>query len=301
MFLNLTDCLTTIFHFLTIYDICNIFMTCSELRNSHYNKTNIIWYKLFKRDYYNFDDVSGFSKDKIIKLEYGLICIPCFIKGIYHPNQCYEEINIANIYREYYIRKIDLLSILSKKTNKIRRIDIMKFLVLKFNGMTNYFYYKKKEIDWLRNKQNKQNLKRKLKYERFQNWKLSYTLHNLRFINSSNAAERLELLQLYFQKLNLDIRKDSKLCNDYLDGNVILYCPEFISGAMKITSYLFSYHFEVYNEFHTNLINSLMYKMFLRQKDSNFTIKNGIDFVIKKNEKRVLKYIHKNNLQIQKI
>jgi hypothetical protein len=128
-------------------------------------------------------------------------------------------------------------------------------------------------------------LKSKLKYDRFQDWKFLYNLDNLRFVDCTNASERLELLQLEFRKFNLEIRDDSRLCTDYVNGNVLIYGPEFIAGAMKINSYLFSYHWEVYNEFHSTLYNLLMYKMFLRRNDINFTIKDGVDFVLRKYEK----------------
>lgn len=290
MFLYLTDCLTNIFHFLTIYEFYNILMTCKELRTIYFDSN--IWKKLFERDLLFMNmNIGEFSKEQIIQLECGLICFPCFIKGKLYPHQCNEEINISNLHKEYFVKKNLLTpSILSKKPQQIRRIDIMKFLATKFHGITNYLFYKEKEKSRLSIKQRKNQLKSKLKYDRFQDWKFLYNLDNLRFVDCTNASERLELLQLEFRKFNLEIRDDSRLCTDYVNGNVLIYGPEFIAGAMKINSYLFSYHFKVYNEFHSTLYNLLMYKMFLRRNDINFTIKDGVDFVLRKYEKVIEKY-----------
>jgi hypothetical protein len=289
MFLSLTDCLNNIFHFLTSYELNNVLLTCRELKNIYFESR--IWNKLFQRDF-SFYDVGGYTKQDILKLECGLICLPCFIKRQCFHHKCDEQIDISNLFKEYYITKrmISSSSSFQKNLKKIRRIDIMRFLAHKFNGITNYLVYKEKEKNIRYEKQKKHQLKTKLKFDRFQNWKLLYSLNNLRFVDSSTSAERLELLQENFRDLNLEIRTDSSLCQDYIKGDVLLYCPQFIAGVMKIVSFLFSYNFEIYNEFHTKLCSLLMYKMFLRQNDDNFTIKDGVEFVIRKNEKRIKRF-----------
>lgn len=292
MFLFLTDCLSNVFSYLTLYELKNILVTCKELNNI-YNESYYIWMEIIKRDF-SVVDLNRYSIEDVVKLECGLVCFKCFNEKKNFHHKCKDEINISKLFDEYYITKKMMSSVLPMgKKSSLKRIEILKFISGYFNGLTNYFIYKNNESEKRMNKQKKHHLKMIRKFDRFQNWKLQYYLHNLKFVNHSSDEERKKIIIDELEKFGLEIRNDSRLCQEYIRGNVLLFCAEFIAGIMKITSYLFSYNFQIYNIFHTKLRDLLLYKMFLNENNVNFTFKDGVEYVLRKNKKKILKFYEK--------
>jgi hypothetical protein len=289
---NVFFLLETISSYLTIYETYNLYQTCKEFQSIlSFEK---IWIDKINNDFNISYPISGYENINPIKIAIALdTYIICYCCKQFFTEKClrdciysYKKISKTECLDYYKLTEKELLQFQPevKYNNFYRKYitlfnfkEIRHYISYKYMGVTNFKLFKiilnyKKSIK----KQKMVENKTKKEYE-FLVWKEMYLkTFNYKDLNNN---ERKDLLQSYLSNESLDIRKDSKLCKDFIKGLIIDKSVEHIVAIIKLTRILFSYNHIIYSIYNEECIERLEKIMFKNYKKKKYNWLNAVEEV----------------------
>ena len=235
---------TEISSFLTIYENTQILFIIKDL--------NIDWSYLQKRDFP------------------GCLLSPCRSIAINLDN---GYLNEAVLDKDMLITKTDAMS--KYKLNKKQILTLYPKLIKRNPYALNSGYpmclYEIRDVQVLSAKLHfgltnlkyyiaKQNEKKMLKKNSQEMWRKSLNYINQKFNKRFSQQSRELLLDIEFERNNMERRTDSFLCNSYIYGTMLTKSIEEIVAIMKLTSYLFDKGGHIYYTLYHEKFDTALWK-----------------------------------------
>lgn len=268
--------------YLTIYELYNFYQTCKEVKHIH--DSSKLWQYILNRDFKLPVEIDSFKTS--IALDRGIICNIC-LSTICNYRRCIYSKNISKtLCLDYYklteeeLKKINcnvkFNNFYRKNITMFNHREIKDFVVKKYHGITNFLLYRKKLDDIKKENKKKREENRIKKEKEFLKWKEGYE-NTFDYSNMTNN-ERNNLLNLEIKKNNMIRRRDSRLCKEFIKGNIKNKSIEHIIAILKLTSILFTYNHIIYT-FYNEECNLYIEKvMFNNRKKNNYTWLDAVDY-----------------------
>ncbi len=267
--------------YLTIYELYSFYQTCKEFKNIlHLSQ---LWYYMYLRDFKIPVEIDSFKF--AIALDSGIICNICLSNECNYRRCVYSKNISKTICLEYYRlteKELNEISSNVKYNNFYRKYitmfnhrEIKDFVVKKYFGFTNFLIYRNKLDNIKRERKKKREENRIKKEKEFLKWKEDYK-NSFDYSKMSNN-ERENLLNLEFQKNSMIRRRDSRLCKEFIRGNVNDKSIEHIIAILKLTFILFTYNHIIYTIYNEECNLHLEKVMFNNRKKNNYTWLNAVE------------------------
>lgn len=274
--------------YMTISDVCNLYLTCTYNKNSIDNVSEIhnirgtptlvdIWFLIGKRD---LTVTLPHPRNLIINIDTGIVCQLC------HRLSCDEE--ICPMYNkkitkteciETYFAKEDDLQVLSstKKYHYLYRkymtLYNLKYLLIllaeKHGGLTNYRIYQQ-------SMQAKKDKRRENKIRRQMEMEESYRLWKQQLEETDNGysglepEERSQILRDHLENNNLGIEYGIDICLRFIYGSIRNMSIDEIVAVVYVYKVLHRYDDRIYNNYRDFCTDQLKKKMYRNIHNPNY-------------------------------